>query len=198
VFCLFGLLLGSVTGCDCSKPQKDQLETLTFKVDHSLLEPEVTDAVLQIRMSAPKHWKPVDKTALEQVIVRLEKTLTQGIEMKPRWVFLNAQSQSMCVVSQLDSVDITQGKKLLTELETEYRARLPAATIEHTVFLKEEFRVHQIMMSNQQLVLIKLLIDAFGVPVFEIDYVVPQQVYTSQARAIESSIGSINPLASRL
>ena len=183
VLCLFGLLLGSITGCDCSKSQKSQVETLIFNVDPGLLEPEVTDAVLKISISAPKHWKPVDEAVLEQVIARLGETLTQGLLMKPKWVLLDAQSQSMCVISQLDSVHITQGKMLLQKLKASYRETFPAATIEHTVFLKEEFRVHQIMVNTQQFVLIKLLMDAFDVPVFEIDYVVSVQVYAKQVRA---------------
>lgn len=198
MLCLFGLLLGSLTGCDCSKSQKGQLETLTFNVNPGLLEPEVTDAVLKISISAPKHWKPVDEAILQDVIVQLGEILMQGLSLKPKRIFLDSESQSMCVVSQLDSVDITQGKRLLKELEAGYRATFPAATIEHTVFLKEEFRVHQIMVSNQQFVLIRLLMDAFDVPVFEIDYVVSVQVYANQVRAIESSIGSINSLTSRL
>ena len=77
-------------------------------------------------------------------------------------------------------------------LETAYYTEFPKATVQRTIFMKGAFHVHQLMVGASDFVLVKLICDAPESPVFEVDYVVPRNVYEAKLRAIESSIGSIN------
>ncbi len=98
----------------------------------------------------------------------------------------------MCVVSKLNSVDIAPDETLLKTLTTAYRNQFPDATVRSTVFMKDAFRIHQLMVIAADFVRIKLICDAPESLVFEVDYRVPRDVYQTELQAIESSIGSIN------
>jgi hypothetical protein len=180
-------------GCDPPNTQKQPYETLVFKVDETRLEPMVTDATLRIKIAAPRNWKKVDDSMLAQVISKLDAQLaTPELQMVPRWIFLNEGSRAMCVVSKLNGVEIAPDETLLKTLSTAYQNQFPNATVQQAVFMKDAFRVHQLMVIAADFVLIKLICDAPETLVFEVDYRIPRDVYQTELRSIESSIGSIN------
>ena len=185
-------MISSFVGCDSPDAQKQPYETLVFKVDETRLEPAVTDTTLRIKIAAPQNWKQIDDSMLAQVINTLDIQLMQGLQMVPRWVFLNESSRAMCVVSKLNGLDIAPDETLLKTLSTAYRNQFPKATVQQTIFMKDAFRIHQLMVIAADFVLIKLICDAPETLVFEVDYRVPKDVYQTELRSIESSIGSIN------
>ncbi len=189
---LSGILIGCLVGCKQSNPQKRTYETLVFNVDRTRLEPAITDTTLKLEIAAPKGWKAIDDAMLVQVIDGLGDKFTQGLQMVPRWVFVSESSRAMCVVSRLEGVKVTPDETLLKTLETACLAQFPKAIVQRTIFMKGAFRVHQLMVGASDFVLIKLVCDAHESPVFEVDYVVPRDVYEAELRSIESSIGSIN------
>ena len=194
---LFQLLLCGITiigfsGCDPSNTKQQPYETLSFNVDETQLEPVVTDTVLKIAIAAPKNWKQIDDSMLAQVVNKLEPQLTpQNLQIVPRWIFLNEGSRAMCVVSELNGVETAPDDTLLETLTTAYRNQFPNAKVQQTIFMKDAFRIHQLMVIAADFVLIKLICDAPETLVFEVDYRVPRDVYQTELRAIESSIGSI-------
>ena len=185
------MIIGFV-GCDSPNAKKQPYETLVFKVDENRLEPMITDTTLRIKMAAPKNWKKIDSSMLAQVINKLDPHLMQDLQIVPRWIFLNEDSQAICVVSKLDGVEIVPDKTLLETLTTAYRNQFPNATVQQTIFMKDAFRIHQLMVIAADFVLIKLICDAPETLVFEVDYRVSRDVYQTELRAIESSIGSID------
>ena len=192
-FLLCGIMISGLVGCDPPNAKKQLYETLTFNVDESRLEPAVTDAVLKITIAAPKNWKKIDDSMLAQVVNKLEPQLTpQNLQIVPRWIFLNEGSRSMCVVSKLNGVEIAPDETLLKTLTTAYRNQFPNATVQQAIFMKDAFRIHQLMVIATDFVLIKLICDAPETLVFEVDYRIPRDVYQTEVQAIESSIGSIN------
>ena len=189
IFLWCGIVLWGLIGCDNPNPSD---ESLVFHVDKTRLEPAITDSMLKIEIAAPKGWKVIDDATLAQVIDRLGDTLTQGLQMTPRWVFVNEATRAMCVVSRLEGVKATSDETLLQTLESAYRSQFPMGKVQRATFRKDAFRVHQLMVVASNFVLIKLICDAPEPPVFEVDYVVPSDVYQQELRAIESSIGSLN------
>ena len=98
----------------------------------------------------------------------------------------------MCVVSRLEGGAVPPDETLLETLENAYRTQYPKATVQRTIFMKDAFTMHQLMVGTSDSVLIKPVCNAPENPVFEVNYVVPRDVYEEELRAIESSIGSIN------
>ena len=105
-------MISSFVGCDPPNAKKQPYETLVFKVDESRLEPTVTDETLRIKMAAPKNWKKIDDAMLRQVTNKLDTQRIQGIQMVPRWIFLNESSRAMCVVSKLNGASKSHQMKL--------------------------------------------------------------------------------------
>lgn len=189
IFFCCGIILWGLTGCENANPPD---ESLVFHVDKTRLEPAITDPTLNIEIAAPKGWKVIDDATLAQVIDQLGDTLTQGLQMTPRWVFLNEATRTMCVVSRLEGVKAAPDETLLQTLENAYRSQFPMGKVQRATFRKGAFRVHQLIVVASDFVLVKLICDALDSPVFEVDYVVPSDVYQQELRAIESSIGSLN------
>ena len=189
IFLWCGIILWGLIGCENPNPSD---ESLVFHVDKTRLEPAITDPTLKMEIAAPKGWKVIDDATLAQVIDGLGDTLTQGLQITPRWVFMNEATRAMCVVSRLEGVKATPDETLLQTLENTYRRQFPTGKVQCTTFRKDAFRVHQLMVVATDFVLIKLICDALESPVFEVDYVVPSDVYQQELRAIESSIGSLN------
>ena len=186
-------MVSGFVGCDSPNTQKQPYETLVFNVDETRLEPVVTDAVLKIRIAAPKNWKKIDDSMLAQAVSKLEPQPTpQDLQIVSRWIFLNEGSRAMCVVSKLNGVEIAPDETLLETLTTAYRNQFPKARVQQTIFMKDGFRIHQLMVIATDFVRIKLICDAPETLVFEVDYYVPRDVYQTELRSIESSIGSIN------
>lgn len=191
-FLLYIIIISGFIGCDSPNAKKQLDETLVFNVDKTLLEPMLTDTVLKIKMASPKNWKMIDNSMFAQVVNKLDTQLTGDIKLVPRWIFLNEGSRAMCVVSKLDGVDIAPDEDLLKTLTTAYQNQFSNAKVEQAVFIKDVFRIHQLMVVAADFVLIKLICDAPETLVFEVDYHIPKNVYKTELRAIESSIGSIN------
>ena len=190
---LYGIIISSFVGCDPPQTKKQLYETLVFNVDETQLEPVVIDPTLRIKIAAPKNWKKIDDSMLTQVIDNLNtQPIPQELKITPRWIFLNEDSRAMCIVSRLNDVDMAPDETLLKTLTTAYRNQFPKATVQQTTFMKDAFRIHQLMVIAPDFVLIKLICDAPETLVFEVDYRVPRDVYQTELQAIESSIGSIN------
>ncbi len=191
-FLLCLIISSSFVGCDAPNTKKQPYETLVFNVDETQLEPVITDTVLKIKIASPKNWKMIDNSMLTQVVNELDTQLMGELKLVPRWIFLNEGSRAMCVVSKLDGVDIAPDDNLLKTLTTAYQNQFPNALVKQTIFMKDAFRVHQLMVIATDFVLIKLICDAPETLVFEVDYRIPRDVYQIELKAIESSIGSIN------
>ncbi len=191
LFC--GIIISSFIGCDSPNAKKQPYETLVFNVDETQLEPPVVDTTLRIKIAAPKNWKKIDDSMLTQVINKLgtQLTLEEG-QVVPRWIFLNENSRSMCVVSELKGLEIAPDETLIKTLTTTYQNQFPKATVRQAIFMKDAFRIHQLMVVAADFVRIKLICDAPETLVFAVDYHIPKDVYQTKLRAIESSIGSIN------
>ena len=190
-------MIGGFVGCDSPNAQKQPYENLVFNVDETRLEPAVEDTTLRIKVAAPKNWKEIDDPMLAQVINELDTQPTPELQIVPRWIFLDESSQAMCIVSKLNGVEIAPDETLLKTLTTAYQNQFPNATVRQAVFMKDAFRIHQLMVIAADFVRIKLICDAPETLVFEVDYRVPRDVYQTELRAIESSIGSINLIHKR-
>lgn len=179
-------------GCDKPNAKVDSYETLAFNVDESKLEPVLIDTELKIRLASPKGWKKVDESIVSEVVKAVDTSPIEGLEIVPRSIFLQEESKAVCIVSKVDWTGIVPDETLLQNLTVAYQKQYPKATVKQTTFIKDAFRIHQLMVITTEFILIKLICDSPETLVFEVDYRVPIKVYKSELSAIESSIGSID------
>lgn len=181
-----------IGGCDKPNVKDESYETLLFNVDESKIEPAFIDTELKIRLSSPKGWKKVEESMVSQVVNVIDTSPLEGLEIVPRKIFLNEDSKAVCIVSKVDWTGIVPDETLLQKLTLAFQNQYPKANVKQAVFMKDAFRIHQLMVISPEFVLIKLICDSTETLVFEVDYRVPIEVYKSELSAIESSIGSID------
>ena len=134
---------------------------------------------------------------LAQVTNELVTQPNPELQLAPRWIFLNEDSQAMCTLSTFNNADVAPDETLLKTLKIAYQDQFPNATVQEAIFMKDAFRIHQLMVIATDFVHIKLICDAPETLVFAVDYHVPRDVYQTELRSIESSIGSINLIQKR-
>lgn len=144
-------------------------------------------------MAPPKNWKKIDASTLTQITNHPDVHPIQEAKVTPRWIFSDESSRATCLVLEFNNVAITPDETLLKGLMTAYQTEYPEAKVQQAVFMKDGLRIHQLMVIAADFVLIKLICDTPETLVFEVDYWVPKDVYQTELRAIESSIGSIHP-----
>ena len=191
------IIISGFVGCDPPNTRKQTYETLTFKVDETRLEPAIEDTTLRIKMAPPKNWKKIDDSMLAQVPNALDTQPTPELQLVPRWIFFNEDSRAICMVSTFNNVNVAPDETLLKTLTIAYQNQFPNATVRQAIFLKDAFRIHQLMVIATDFVRIQLICDAPETHVFEVGYHIPRDVYQIELRAIESSIGSINLIQKR-
>ncbi|MCG9126907.1 hypothetical protein JT359_04830 [Candidatus Poribacteria bacterium] len=179
-------------GCDKPNLKDNTAEILVFNVDESKVESIFEDTELKIRFASPKGWKKVDESMVAQVVMAVDTSPMDGLEIIPRSIFLNEDSKAVCILSKIDWKGIVPDEKLLQSLTIAYQNQFPKANVKQGLFIKDAFRIHQLMVITSESVLIKLICDSSETLVFGVDYHVPIEVYKSELSAIESSIGSID------
>lgn len=194
--CIIVISILSFVGCDKPNVKDKSYETLVFNVDESKLEPVFIDTELKIRLASPKGWKKVEESILSQVVNAIDTSPIEGLEIVPRSIFLQEDSKAVCIVSKVDWTGIIPDETLLQNLTVAYQNEFPKATVKKATFMKDAFRIHQLMVITPEFILIKLICDSPKTLVFEVDYRVPIEVYKSELSAIESSIGSIDSIDS--
>jgi hypothetical protein len=190
-FLIYITIICSFVGCDPSNTRKPSNETLTFNVDHTLLEPVIADLELNITMAAPKNWKMIDNSMLTEVVNKTDLRITQDHKLTPYMIFVNKESHAMCLISKINDVNISLDENFLQTLTASYQKQFPKATVKHGIFMKDIIQIFQLLVVTVDTVLIKLICVPPNTSVFEVDYYLPKDVYQKQLRAIESSIGSI-------
>ncbi len=178
--------------CSHKEQQEDNLPALYFNVADSLLAPRYVDSTLHISFAPPKDWRRVPDSVLDvaQSRVRDSSVLFRTI---PKYAYVEDSSKASYFISRIDSLNPDEGKTILEEMKKYFEKKFEGkANIQTAVFVTQSFRVHQLMATTREAVVLKMIFDSKEVPtIFELDYFIPMNVYAGRLRTVESSIGSI-------
>ena len=163
---------------------KTTSQNLSFKIDHNLLSKTPLKNNEEFSIYLPINWSPFDSNNFIQ--------LQRAIEINEN-------------VIQLELVGGYQSKDLATciisKVKTNEDNYIPENYIE---ILKSQFSteninvsqidinntpVRQFIISNKSHTVIKLFIS--GVQNYQVDYIIPREIYEAELDKIESSIGTI-------
>ncbi|MBP7461295.1 MAG: hypothetical protein KBA26_08395 [Candidatus Delongbacteria bacterium] len=183
------MLLGWV---HCNSKPREELKTMEFQVQDSLLEPVYTDTTLGIRFSPPKGCVPLDDSTMNLVIGQTEALRSQEMPGRLCRVFFSPQTRIMCFLSVLECSNESRMDSLWLQ-QAEHLAKLPSTTGHFTDhFLYKQFRVRQLMITGPDRIALKLLFVRSMAACFQLDYSIPAGIYQSEGHALESSIGSVS------
>lgn len=184
-----------IFGSTCSKKETQQQDSgtnhLNFDVDTALLEPAYADTVLGIKFAPPKNWKPVPAAVVDSLFGGITSAQAQ---MKPHRMFMDDSLKSGCVITMLQSVEIDSTHQILAAAAQTLKALDPQTEIKSAEFYTGTFRVRQVLAISPALVTFRLIFDHPATKIFQVDYIIPRAIYGDLIKAVESSIGSIQPL----
>lgn len=175
----------------CSKSDRlpsEKVTELAFEVDSIKLELASVDQNLGIQFNSPKGWTLIPQKLFEAFSQQDSTIFLKGSDfaLAPISIFLNQDSKSLLYISQMrgiqDSVSIDGYKNLIQGKFSPTKAG---------DFLKDNILFTQYLIQNESRVNFKLLFFNSKNQLIQFDYIIPKDVYLSELKAIESSIGSI-------
>ena len=108
------------------------------------------------------------------------------------YAWTHASSGSVITVSKFPGFDTGDSSITLREYEEYYRGASPNTEVKRAVFYSDGFKVHQLMVSDDQRVTFKMIfsLSRLKSPI-QFDFVVPRTSYAQMIKTIESVAGSV-------
>lgn len=169
----------------CSTPAEESAGPveMKFTVVDAYLGPQSSMENPALTLSPPKGWQALDSARVASLQVPNGKTF----RLEPRMVFMDSTTGCVLIVTAW----YTDSTLAWAEMEARQRQEVDLAgsgrSVKHDHFILAGQDCLQSMVQDSVMVNFKLFL-AKGA---QLDYVVPAQVYASQAERIESSLGSL-------
>ena len=156
------------------------------------------DTTLGVSFSAPKGWRTLSPNLLrnaQRTAVRsLRESRLESPEGTPRilYAWTDTLSGSVITVARFPGFDSRDSSTTLREFERYHRSAAPRADVKGAVFYSNDLKIHQLLVSDDQRVLFKMIFSATQLkcPV-EFDFAVPKALYPQFIKTIESVAGSV-------
>jgi hypothetical protein len=184
--------------CTQHSPKPPGLPNIQFAVDSSLIGARITDTTLGFSFAPPRAWDPLpgkslteaQREAAERSEVVVTKKPTAAPELLKAWN--HPATGSVVVMTSFMNFDTRDTSGTIQEFEKYYRGLSPNADIRSTVFSTKTFKVHQLMVVDDQRVNFKMVFSnpRLKKPI-QFDFVVPRGSYPELVKTIESVAGSV-------
>ena len=172
----------------CNADDFDQKsDTMQFYVDTSLLSTRIYLENSNISLKPPIDWILISEQESTQLSIAI-KDGDNIFEILLSNVF-KSQNGALMIISQVQSKVNNFGyippdyKELLTQ-------QFSIKDIPSLKFPINEIPILQYLISTNEFVIIRIFIDSIAN--YQIDYIIPRNIYEKELKKVESSIGSIN------
>jgi hypothetical protein len=164
-----------------------------FLVDPALVGEVVRDTLQAILFQPPKSWQSLP----ESDVARLREAMAASggpVEVRPSHVFCSADSQQVLSVSSVRVAGAETPEQQVDAywsiLEEHAGDRVPT----RDAYVKDGLHITQLYDHRDGQIRFTLLFASAVGTLLQFDYLVSEQAYPAEVRALESSIGSIKPL----
>jgi hypothetical protein len=196
-------MLGAVVvpGCreadDAAPPPPPGPVGMQFNVDEALLGEPRAFVDYGISLRPPAGWSEMPQEQIARLTAAVQPPASaEPIEPpRPLAAFLLPKDPSVLIVS---SIPWSADEADLAQFQEQLRAQF--GEVRHGQFKVNGLDVQQYLLQPQGQVNFKLLVAAESAAAgdsvgrrLQLDYVVPQEAWPAQVRAVESSIGSLRP-----
>ena len=196
-FALVSLALLAVPSCEEKQQQakQDAFPRIEFRVDESLLGPVLADSSLRFRIRPPSFFLPMDKAEMERLRqkVRSEQMPDDPFAIELVHALRRAEGgPALLLVSHF--VKPPTGGMTAEWCERclqATRETAGGATVKSDIFLHGDVLVQQSLITTEQMVLVRLILQGTGPEPVRVDMALPRSEYEPAAHAIESCLGSL-------
>lgn len=181
----------------CTQQEKtpDMAEgEILFNVDSTLIQAAHSFNGFGFQIRPPRSWQATSPEMFEKIKEILESYVqtTDDFKINPMQFFLNPENQSILVVSNIISQGIEMTPPALKEeYITAIRTSFALYNPQENRFVKTKIPIVQYLLQKEEHIIFKLLFEDAKNQLIQLDYIVPQSIFTEEAKAIESSIGTI-------
>lgn len=180
----FLLLSLFIIGCNSSKEsQFKQWEELEFRVDENYLSTAISDSTLGIS------FRPIE--GFSKILSPIQSLETSEADfVKIHHLFKDDSTQSIMSVSSIANMPDSLIFGLIENPDNYFNQDGIYNQAMATSFSFDNFKVVQLLLSNDAVVNFKLFFVEGGREKFQLDYIFQRQEYIDFPKALESSIGS--------
>ena len=177
-----------IIGCNSqNEPQYQQWEELEFLVDEAFLQPAISDSVIGISFRPIKGFSKI-----ESPVSSLQASEADFAEI--HHLFKDDSTQSIMSVASIANMPDSLIYGLIENPDNYFNQDGIYTQTMATSFSFDNFKVVQLLLSNDAVVNFKLFFVEGGREKFQLDYIFQRQEYIDFPKALESSIGSTKPI----
>ena len=184
--------------CAQNSPKPPGLPNIQFTVDSALIGARITDTALGFSFAPPNAWHPVPGKSLSVAQVEAKERSQEPVTKKERaapellYAWDHPSTGSVVLVASFMNFDTRDTSVTMQEFEKYYRGLSPNADIRPTLFSTKGFKVHQLMVVDNQRVVFKMVFSSprLKMPI-HFDFIVPRGSYPQLIKTIESVAGSV-------
>jgi len=181
---IYLVLILFITSCNSQKDiQYQQWEELEFLVDDNYLHPAISDSVLGISFRPIKGFSKINSP-----ISSLEASEGDFVEIHQ--LFKDDNTQSLMSLASIANMPDSLIFGLIKNPNEYFNQDGIYNQAIATSFSFDDFKVVQLLLSNDAVVNFKLFFVEGGREKFQLDYIFQRQEYIDFPKALESSIGS--------
>lgn len=182
-------------GSDEVSENTDIVPELHFDIDMTKLGEVYRQNDYGITLYPPKGWELVPADVLQQLKTQSSKNASaQEVSFEPINMFFNEENQSILSIAHIIEVN-KQGisdRDLLKKYQELLTSKIDSSRLKKGEFFKDGIHFVQFLIQDGERVIFKLLVRNVKNQLIELDYIVLKSVYSSEVKAIESSIGTIS------
>ncbi len=172
---------------DSSEPETPQWVTLGFNVDENYLAAEIEDPELGIS------YRPIiNFEEIPQINSSLQAS--EGDFVQIHKLFKDPETQSIMSVNSIATMPDSLIYGLLENPSLYFNQDGIYSTAIASSFTFKEFKVIQLLLSNDAVINFKLFFIEGGKEKFQLDYIFQSQLFEEFPVALESSVGSTKPI----
>lgn len=180
-------------GCTSKQDIKPKIPSnVVFTVDSTLISMRMQALDSGITYCAPKTWKPLDAALQAQIQQKMEEQNSSEIRINTSLVYRKENGMSALAVSELQfpSQSALSGAENINTFVRRITSSLDSTTVQVARFKKGEIPLTQIVIRTPESVNFKVLLSTKN-RILLFDYILAMPEFTTEIRAVESSIGSI-------
>jgi len=185
---LLSVILFQSIGCTYDKKGSDDFQIIVFNVNTKLLSAEQSFFNKKLEMRLPVDYHQIDNDKFLTVKKSIESDSTAFFKLSLLSVF-NSPNGSYSIISE-----IVSDKNIFEEVDSTYYELL-AENFKTTNINIGKVKINginviQYLITTIDKVIIKLILNVNN-SYYQIDYIIPLEIYEKELKKIESSIGSI-------
>jgi hypothetical protein len=189
---MFVSMMAMICLCGGPKSKDENIQSLGFVVNDSLLQKPVIDSILKISFSPPKNWISTPSDTLLKLVEKI--VLENKIGGENTHMYCDRASRSFLIVNQTAFFNGTGGPESLKKLEDLCKKQFPQSETRTIVFLKKPFLVNQIIANLGTMVLVSLYFKSDECRPFAVNFLVPMATFSEHMKIVESVVGSVHPI----